>query len=145
MLGKIWTALLQHLQTSGLWEDRGGLASLPGNSYSFVSTGFGKKNKRSELSATPSLNQHLSYYCWELMLWQITARSVNIKMKAIEPLEGKAERMKLEVAAGCHRVGGESGKKPWDLLFPALQDLSWFCPPLRRLAVSVMGLLLFEG
>lgn len=134
-----------HLQTAGFREDPGGLISLPENSYSFFSIGFGKKNKRSELSATPSLNQHLSYCCWELMLWQVIARSVNAKMKAIEPLEGKAKRIKLEVAAWYDVVGGELWKETLRFALPWLEGFELFLPPFSRLAVSVIGLLSFEG
>lgn len=66
-------------------------------------------------------------------------------MKAIEPLEGKAERIKLEVAAGCHRVGGETWKETLRFALPCLAGLELFLPPLRRLAVSVMRSLSFEG
>lgn len=78
------------------------------------------------------------------MLRQVIERSVNAKMKAIEPLKGKAERIKLEVAAGCHMVGGEIWKETLIFVFPCLAGLELFLPPLRRLAVSVMGLLSVE-
>lgn len=66
-------------------------------------------------------------------------------MKAIEPLKGKAERIKLEVAAGCHRVGREIWKETLRFALPCLAGPELFLPPQRRLAVSVMGLLWFEG
>jgi len=66
-------------------------------------------------------------------------------MKAIERLEGKAERIKLEVAAGCHRVGGEIWTKTLRFALPCLAGLELFLPPLSKLAVSVMGLLSFAG
>lgn len=62
-------------------------------------------------------------------------------MKVIEPLEGKAERVKLEVAAGCHRVGGEVQKEALRFSFPCMAGFELLLSPLRRLAVSVMGLL----
>lgn len=47
----------------------------------------------------------------------------------MEPLEGKAERIKLEVAAGCHRVGGEIWKETLRFALSARQGLSCSCLP----------------
>lgn len=105
--------------------------------------GFGKKDKRSELSATPSLNQHLSCYWWELMLCQVTARSVNAKMKAIEPLVGKAERMKLEVAAGCHGVGGGIWKETLRFALPCLAGFELVLPSPNTACCFCNGIVIF--